>query len=103
MAEKTTPAAPVPTVRVYNRSGRTFIHGKHLVSGNTFTDLPEDVATLLLEGYPSDIVESGVASRELNGAAIALAEANTKLAAAEARIAELEKPKKTKPSASDAV
>jgi len=79
MAEK------IPTtVRVYNRSTtRSFIHDKLVLSPSSFVNAPEDVAKIWLDGWPNEIVEAGVAQKELGGV-------QAELAAAKARIAELE-------------
>ncbi len=79
-----------PLVSIYNRSDRSFIHGKFIVSPRTFSDVPAEVSALLIKNYPADIVERGVAVKELNGVHAELAEVRTQLAAAEARVKELE-------------
>ena len=79
MAEKTP-----NTVRVYNRStSRSFIHGKVVLAPSSFANVSEDVSKIWLEGWPNEIVEAGVAQKELGGV-------QAELAAAKARIAELE-------------
>lgn len=89
MAETKTPAAE-PLVSIYNRSRRSYIHDKYTIAGSTFTEVPQKVAEYLLKTFPTDLVERGVANRELNGVQIDLAETRQKLADAEARIKELE-------------
>lgn len=72
------------TVRVYNRSAsRSFIHGKVVLAPSSFVNVPEDVAKIWLDGWPNEVVEAGVAQKELGGV-------QAELAAAKARIAELE-------------
>lgn len=92
MAEKTTPkaASAVPaspatpkTCRVYNRSDRSFLHDGHRLAPRAFLDVPVAVAELWLKMFENDVVEAGVAQKELNG----LASENAEL---KARIAELE-------------
>ncbi len=75
----------VPELRVYNRfEQRTLIHGKHRSAPNAFATVPEDVAKNWMAMFPDDIVEAGVAQKELGGAHAELAETKAKLAAAEA-------------------
>lgn len=90
-------------VSIYNRSDRSFIHGKFMVSPRTFSDVPAEVAALLIKNYSADIVERGVAVKELNGVHAELAEVRTQLAAAEARVKELEAAatKSKKPASAD--
>ncbi len=90
------PETPEKTVRVYNRGRRTFLHGAHKVAGASFADVPESVARLWLKSFPNDVVEAGVAQKELGGLGAELAETKTKLAKAEARIVELDKVLATK-------
>jgi len=80
MADKETPSP----VRVYNRStSRSYIHDKLVLAPSSFLFVPADVAKVWLEGWPNDVVEAGVAQKELGGV-------QAELAAAKARIAELE-------------
>lgn len=86
----TSEAATVePTVRVYNKGTRTFIHGKHNVTRGTFHNLPQSAAELLLKNYPDEILSAADASAQIGGANAALAEANAKLAKLEKDLAEL--------------
>jgi phage terminase Nu1 subunit (DNA packaging protein) len=81
--------APV-TVRIYNRfKQRTLVHGEHRSPPNAFATVPEDVAKNWMAMFPEDIVEAGVAQKELGGMGAELAEAKAKLAAAEAQLAAL--------------
>ena len=94
-------ASTPKTKRVYNRSSqRTFIHEHesktYRVVPSAFTDLPEPVADLLLESYPKEIAEAGVAHKEIGGVHAELAETKSQLSAKDARIAELEKQLKAK-------
>jgi hypothetical protein len=89
MAEVITPVAET-TVRVYNRSARTFMHGAFSAVPRAFATVSASVAKLWMERYPDDIVEAGVAQKELNGAQVELGEVKAQLKAANARIAELE-------------
>lgn len=77
-------------IRIYNRSGRSFIHGTDSAPPRAFATIPEAVAKLWMERYPDDIVEAGIAQKELNGAQAELGEMREKLKAANDRIAELE-------------
>jgi protein subunit release factor A len=79
------------TVRVYNRSRRSFIHGPHSAPAASFADVPESVAQNWMKLFPNDVVEAGIAQKELGGAQAELAETKVKLATAEARIKELDK------------
>jgi len=94
-------ASPIKTKRVYNRSPqRTFIHDHgdktYRVVPSSFADLPEPVADLLLRDYPKEIVEAGVAHKEIGGVHAELAETKSQLSAKDARIAELEAALKAK-------
>ena len=92
MPDTPTPAAPTePMVRVYNKfATRTLIHTPYRSAPASFATVPESVAKLWMERYPDDIVDAGIAQRELGGAAAELAETRTKLVAAEARVKVLE-------------
>lgn len=79
------------TVRVYNRGRRSFIHGPHTIAGAAFAEVPESVAQNWMKLFPNDVVEAGVAQKELGGVQVELVETKAKLAKAEARIAELDK------------
>ena len=81
--DSTTPAAEA-SVRVYNKSPyRSFIHAKHTLAPSSFLAVPASVAKVWLDGWPNEVVEAGVAQKELGGI-------TAELAAAKARIAELE-------------
>lgn len=99
MAEKT---PEITTVRVYNRSRRAFIHGKHNV-GPGFHDLPPDVATLLLKSYPSDLVEAAVAHKELGGLGAVVTEQKAEIEKLKAELEALKASKGKKTAAADAV
>jgi hypothetical protein len=77
--------SPTPAdVRVYNKSPqRSFIHGKLTLAPSSFLTVPAAVAKVWLDGWPNEIVEAGVAQKELGGI-------TAELLAAKARIAELE-------------
>ena len=92
MSDTSTPAAPAEKmVRVYNKFRvRTLIHASYRAAPSTFVTVPESVAKLWMEMYPDDIVEAGVAQKELSGLSAELAETKTKLVAAEARVKALE-------------
>ena len=83
----TDPPVPAPveqSLRVYNKSPyRSFIHGAFTLAPSSFLSVPESVAKIWLEGYADTVVEAGVAQKELGGL-------TSELAAAKARIAELE-------------
>ena len=79
-----------PLVRVYNRSARSHTWLKWVVIPRGFSSIPKSVAESLQSRYPEEIVEAGVAQKELNGATAELAETKELLAKAAARIAELE-------------
>ena len=96
--------SPTPAdVRVYNKSPqRSFIHGKLTLAPSSFLSVPAAVAKVWLDGWPNEIVEAGVAQKELGGL-------SAELVAAKARIAELEAaaaasvPAKGKAKSSDVV
>ncbi len=94
--------SPTPAdVRVYNKSPqRSFIHGKFTLAPSSFLTVPAAVAKVWLDGWQNEIVEAGVAQKELGGIA-------AELALAKARIAELEAsavvPAKGKAKSSDVV
>ena len=91
--DSSTPAVVAADVRVYNKSPqRSYIHDKYVLAPNSFLTVSAPVAKIWLEGYPDTIVEAGVAQKELGGL-------TSELAAAKARIAELEAAaEKKKPS-----
>lgn len=97
MADKT-PQAKL--VRVYNRSRRSFIHDKWTVAPATYSEIPEDVAELLIKSYPLDVLEAATAQKELGGLAAVVAEKNAEI---EKLKAELAAAKAKKASAKDAV
>jgi len=78
----------VSEIRVYNRfKQRTLIHGDHKAPPNAFATVPADVAKVWMKMYPEDVVEAGVAQKELGGLGAELAEVKAKLAKAEAALA----------------
>lgn len=87
----------VKEIRIYNRfKQRTLIHGDYRSPPNAFATVPEDVAKTWMKLFPDDIVEAGIAQKELGGLGAELAETRAKLAAAEAKLKALEsKGKKT--------
>jgi cell division protein FtsB len=90
MPETTPSVTTVLTSRVYNRGARSFIHNNDRVPARSFATVSKDVADLLIARYPDEVVDAGVAQKELNGAQIELAETKSQLAASQARVAELE-------------
>lgn len=88
-------------VRVYNRSRRAFIHGKHNI-GPGFHEIPTDVAERLLKDYPLDLVEAAIAHKELGGLGAVVAEQKEEIAKLKAELDALKTPK-GKSKASDAV
>lgn len=78
------------TVRVYNRGQRSFIHGDHKIVGASFAEVPESVALNWMKLFPNDVIEAGVAQKELGGVTVELVETKAKLAKAESRIKELD-------------
>ena len=100
--------APFADVRVYNRSTRqTIEHAPHKASPSSFVNVPQDVADRWMRLFPGIIVEAGIAQKELGGVTAELAEARKALAAANARLQELDGAKaapakvKIKPDASE--
>jgi len=84
MADKT----PEPKlVRVYNRSRRSFIHNQWTVAPATFSEIPADVAELLVKSYPLDVVEAAVAQKELGGLSAVVAEKNAEIEKLKAELA----------------
>lgn len=77
-------------VRIYNRGQRSFIHGEHKSIGASFAEVPESVALNWMKLFPNDVVEAGVAQKELGGLGAELVETKAKLAKAESRIKELD-------------
>ena len=92
MPDTSTPTAPAEEmVRVYNKfTSRTLIHTPYRSAPSSFATVPASVAKLWMERFPDDIVDAGVAQKEMNGVAAELAETRTKLAASEARVKALE-------------
>jgi BMFP domain-containing protein YqiC len=101
------------TVRIYNKSRRSFLHGEHKAPANAFSEVPRKIADLWIEQFPNDVVLASDAQKEINGMATELEAARAELKTArttistlEARIAELESsPKKAgrKQVVSDAI
>lgn len=91
-----------PTVRVYNRSSRAFIHGKHVLNGGTFAEVPKSVADLWAVLFPLDVVEASVAQKEIGGLGAVVAEQKAQIAALQAQLAALTA-KKPAGKAADAV
>ncbi|MDE3073907.1 MAG: hypothetical protein KGJ86_00635 [Chloroflexota bacterium] len=86
-AAAASPAAAVPkTSRVYNRREAWIIHGPHRLPPRSFLDVPTEVAQLWFSHFPNDVVEAGVAQKELNGVQAENAELREKLAALEAKL-----------------
>ena len=82
---------PEETVRVYNRfAKRTLIHGAHRSPPNAFATVPVDVAKRWIAAFPNDIIEAGVAQKELGGMGAELAQTKEALTKSEKRLAELE-------------
>jgi len=88
-------------VRVYNRSSRAFIHGKHTLQGGTFAEVPQSVADLWVKLFPLDVVEASVAQKELGGLGAVVAEQKSEIEKLKAELEALKaaKPTKGKPSA----
>lgn len=90
MAKESTPKVEAPvtpkTLRVYNRSDRSFIHAGHRLAPRTFLDVPVEVAALWLKMFENDVVEAGVAQKELNGLASENAELKSRIAELEAKL-----------------
>jgi hypothetical protein len=91
-----------PSVRVYNRSSRAFIHGLHVLSGASFATVPKSVADTWIKLFPIDVVEASVAQKELGGLGAVVAEQKTRIAELEAKLAALTA-KKPASKAADAV
>lgn len=85
MSDETSPAAPeAKTLRVYNKSTRrSFTHGKFVLAPSSFLTVPEELGKNWLDGYPNEIVDAGVAQKEIGGA-------QAEITALKARVAELE-------------
>jgi hypothetical protein len=90
----TTPAERI--VRVYNRSKRTFTHGEYRLAGGTFAEVPENVASNWMKMFENDVVEAGIAQRELGGLGAELAAAKTRITELEAELAKLKEKKAKK-------
>lgn len=93
----TTPAEPI--IRVYNRSRRMFTHGEYRLAGGTFAEVPESIAKNWQKMFENDVVEAGIAQRELGGLGAELAAAKTRIAELEAELAKLKSDKKAKKDA----
>jgi hypothetical protein len=78
-----------PIVRVYNKTGRTFVYGKYRVAPNSFGDAPASVAEFWLKTFPDQVIGNEIAARELGGATARLAEAHAKIKALETENAAL--------------
>lgn len=93
MPDNKTPDASVDTavslVRVYNRSTqRSFTHGKYVAAPASFCDVTEEVAKLWFRLFPDEVVEAGVAQKELSTAQAALNDANTQIEVLKKQLAE---------------
>ena len=86
-----------PLVRLYNRSNRSFIHGKYIAAPNSFVEVPEKVAAIWLDHFPTQVIGGAQANKELGGAQAelnALKAEHEKALAENAKLkAELEKKK----------
>lgn len=81
MKDQTPAPKQEKTVRVYNRGSRSFIHGEHKIVGASFAEVPESVAKNWMKLFPNDVIEAGVAQKELGGLGAELAEVRAQLAA----------------------
>lgn len=66
-------------VRIYNKSGRTLVHGKYRALANTFCEVPQPLADFWRERFKGDVIGGEEAQRELGGANARLQELQTKL------------------------
>ena len=66
-------------VRVYNRGSRSFIHGEHKIVGASFAEVPESIAQNWMKLFPNDVIEAGIAQKELGGLGAELAEVRAQL------------------------
>jgi hypothetical protein len=87
-------AKEINLVRVYNRSNSSTI--SHVEGGKTYraapsamSEVPEHVAKLWKDSYPKQIIDAGVAQKEIGGVHAELQEVKAALAASEKRVAEL--------------
>lgn len=90
MSETLKSAPAEKTVRVYNRSPRrSFLHEPFRLAPSSFLEVPASVAANWIAMFPDDVVEAGIAQKELGGLGVELAETKAKLASAEAQLANL--------------
>jgi hypothetical protein len=75
-----------PLIRIYNRSARTYIHGKHKAVPAAFSEVPKNIADLWTKSFPDEIVEAATAQKELGGANAVIAELKAKLAESEKKL-----------------
>lgn len=83
-------SAKNPLTRVYNKTGRTFMHGTFRAPPNSFANVPESLADFWIETFKDQIVEAGTAQRELGGANARVVEVQAKLDEANKKISVLE-------------
>lgn len=79
------------TVRIYNKTRGALVHGDHKALGNSFSEVPEDIARLWIAQYPDRISSAEDFAKESNplGTKVETLEAQTK--AQEEEIADLKK------------
>lgn len=91
-------AAPTPAaastepkmVRLYSKfTTRTLLHHPYKLSPQSFADVAVVIAEQWKKMFPEDVLDAGVAQKELGGTAALLAEANGKIAALEKELAAL--------------
>ena len=88
MADETSPAPEAKMLRVYNKSTRrSFTHGAYVLSPSSFLTVPEELGLNWLEGYPKEIVDAGVAQKEIGGAQAEIIALKAKVAALESELA----------------
>lgn len=83
-------------VRIYNRGKRTFTHGEFVAAPASFATIPKEVAENWYRLFPNEVVDAGVAQKEIGGAQAEVAtlraelsKSREQLAASQARVEEL--------------
>ena len=68
-------------VRVYNKTSRTFIHGKYRAPAGSFGLVPAVLAAFWVGTRDNEIIDAAVASKELGGANARIADLQGQIAA----------------------
>ncbi len=77
-------------MKIYNKGSRIFQHDDVAIKPQAFTEVPDEVAEMLIADYPKELVAADDHRKAVAGAAVALAAKEEELAAVKAADAEKE-------------